>query len=55
MDKAVPAGNHNVLKDLQDAVRKRGINLAADQLRLALSRDEGDPLERLLIERIACN
>ena len=39
----------------EDAVRKRGINLAADQLRLALSRDEGDPLERLLIERIACN
>ena len=39
----------------EDPVRKRGINLAADQLRLALSRDEGDPLERLLIERIACN
>ena len=39
----------------EDAVRKRGINLAADQLRIALSRDEGDPLERLLIERIACN
>ena len=39
----------------EDAVRKRGMNLAADQLRLALSRDEGDPLERLLIERIACN
>ena len=39
----------------EDAVRKRGINLAADQLRLALSHDEGDPLERLLIERIACN
>ena len=39
----------------EDAVRKRGINLASDQLRLALSRDEGDPLERLLIERIACN
>ena len=39
----------------EDAVRKRGINLAADQLRLALSREEGDPLERLLIERIACN
>ena len=39
----------------EDTVRKRGINLASDQLRLALSRDEGDPLERLLIERIACN
>ena len=39
----------------EDAVRKRGINLTADKLRLALSRAEGDPLERLLIERIACN
>ena len=36
-----------------DVVHKRGVNLATDQLRLALSRDEGDPLERLLIERIA--
>ena len=38
----------------EDAVPKRGINLAADPLRMALSREEGDPLERFLIERIAC-
>ena len=39
----------------EDAVRKRGINLAADELRSTLGNDTGDPLERLLIERIACN
>ena len=39
----------------EDAVRKRGINLAADELRATLGNDTGDPLERLLIERIACN
>ena len=39
----------------KDAVRKRGINLAADELRSTLGNDTGDPLERLLIERIACN
>ena len=39
----------------EDAVRKRGINLAADELRSTLGNETGDPLERLLIERIACN
>ncbi len=39
----------------EDAVRKRSINLAADELRSTLGNDTGDPLERLLIERIACN
>lgn len=39
----------------EDAVRKRGINLAADELRSTLGNDTGDPLERRLIERIACN
>ncbi|MDB4698519.1 hypothetical protein OAF45_00060 [Candidatus Latescibacteria bacterium] len=36
----------------EDAVRKRGINLAVDELRSTLGNDTGDPLERLLIERI---